>query len=84
MVAMQSVDHLDMGGASDWLCRMGDLLQPIRYSTQICIVIHHLYGIAALISQTSFHLETTSGPKCLLFTQAMLHLAAHFSKRQNI
>ena len=35
-------------------CRMGNLIQPIRSTTQIWIVTRHQYGISALVSQTSF------------------------------
>ena len=32
----------------------GNLLHPIRSTTQIRVVIRHQYGISALVSQTSF------------------------------
>ena len=44
----------DLGSASDWLCRLWNLLQPIRSTTQIWVVTRHQYGISALVSQTSF------------------------------
>ena len=44
----------DLGSASDWLCRLWNLLQPIRSSTQIWVVTRHQYGISALVSQASF------------------------------
>ena len=44
----------DLGSASDWSCRMGNLFQPIRSTTQIWVETHYQYGISALISQTSF------------------------------
>ena len=44
----------DLGSASDWSCRMGNLFQPIRSTTQIWVETRHQYGISALISQTSF------------------------------
>ena len=40
----------DMGSASDWSCSVGNLIQPIRSTTQIWIVTRHQYGISALVS----------------------------------
>ena len=36
-------------GASDWLCRERNLLQPIRSTTQIWVVTRHQYGILGLL-----------------------------------
>ena len=48
-----------------------NLIQPIRSTTQIWVVTRHLYGISALVSQTSFGGETSgSVAKCRLFSQA--------------
>ena len=44
----------DLGTASDWLCHVGNLLQPIRSTTQIWVVTRHQYGISVVISQTLF------------------------------
>ena len=61
----------DLGSASDWLCRVGNLIQPIRSTTQIWVVMCHQYGISALVSQTSFGRETSGSiAKCQLFSQA--------------
>ena len=61
----------DLGSASDWSCRVGNLIQPIRSTTQIWVVTRHQYGISALVSQKSFGLETSGGvAKCRLFSQA--------------
>ena len=49
----------DLGGASDWSCCMGNLIQPIRSTTQIWVVMHHQYLISVLLSLT----------KCLLISQ---------------
>ena len=49
----------DLGGASDWSCCMGNLIQPIRSTTQIWVVMHHQYLISVLLSLT----------KCPLFPQ---------------
>ena len=56
----------DLGSASDWSCCVGNLIQPIRSTTQIWVVTRHQCGISALVSQTSFGGET----KCRLFSQA--------------
>ena len=48
----------DLGSASDWSCRVGNLIQPIRSSTQIWVVTRHQYGISAHVAQTSFSGET--------------------------
>ena len=61
----------DLGSASDWSCRMGNLIQPIKSTTQICVVTRHQYGISALVSQTSFGGETSGSiTKCRLCSQA--------------
>ena len=65
--------YQDLGSASDWSCRVGNLIQPIRRTTQIWVVTRHQYGISALVSQTSFGGETSgSVAKCRLFSQATL------------
>ena len=62
----------DLGSASDWSCRVGNLIQPIRSTTQIWVVTRHQCGISALVSKTSFGGETTgSVAKCGLFSQAI-------------
>ena len=61
----------DLASASDWSCRLGNLIQTIRSITQIWVVTRHQYGISALVSQTSFGRETSgSVAKCRLFSQA--------------
>ena len=65
----------DLASASDWSCRVGNLIQPIRSTTQIWVVTRHKYGISALVSQTSFGGETSgSVAKCRLFSQATLDI----------
>ena len=60
----------DLGSASDWLCHLGNLIQPIKSTTQIWVVTHHHYGNSALVSQMSFGRETSgSGAKWWLFSQ---------------
>ena len=44
----------DLGSVSNWSRRVGNLIQPIRSTTQIWVVTRHQYGISALLSQTSF------------------------------
>ena len=59
----------DLGSASDWSCHVGNLIQPIRSTTQIWVVTRHQYGISALVSQTSFRAETSGCvAKCRLFS----------------
>ena len=49
----------DLGCRSDLSCRAGNLLQPIRNTTNIWILTRHQYGISALVFQTSFRRETS-------------------------
>ena len=63
----------DLDGASYWSYHVGNLLQPIRSTTEIWVVMHHQDGISALDSQMSFWGETSSGfVKCPLFSQAII------------
>ena len=57
---LMTCHYPDLGSVSDWSCREGNLLQPIRSTTQICVVTRHQYGISALISQTIFRGEHKS------------------------
>ena len=60
------------GSASDWSCRVGNLLRPIRSTTPMCAVTRHQYGITALVSQSQFCGATIGGVgKCRLFFQAV-------------
>ena len=55
----------DLGSASDWLKQISHAAQPIRSTTQIWVVIRHQYGFSVLVSETSFHGETSdSVAKC--------------------
>ena len=66
-----SLPRSGYSSASDWSCRVGNLIQPIKSTTQIWVVKRHQYGISALVSQTSFGGETSgSVAKCCLFSQA--------------
>ena len=53
----------DLGSASDLSCHVGNLIQPIRSTTQIGVVTHHRYGISVLVSQTSFGCSVASLPR---------------------
>ena len=64
--------YTDMGSASGWSCRVRNLLQPIRITTEIWVFTRHQYRFSALVSQTSFLVETSDGiTKCLLFSEAI-------------
>ena len=68
----------DLGSTSDWSCRVGNLIQPIRSTTQIWVVTRHQYGISALVSKTSFDGETSgSVAKWRLFSQANVALVSY-------
>ena len=62
----------DLGSVSDWLKQVSQAARPIRSTTQIWVVKRHQYGISTLISQTSFHGETSGGiAKCCLFSHSV-------------
>ena len=44
----------DLGSASDWSCRVGNLFQPITSTTQIWVVTRHQSGISALFLRRYF------------------------------
>ena len=61
----------DLGSASAFSHHVGNLTQPIRYTTQIWVSTRHQYGVSALVSQMSFGRETSGSiAKCWLFSQA--------------
>ena len=65
-------------GSCVWLVRqIWRVVLSIRgFTTQICVVTRHHYGISALVPQTSLRVETSAGvAKCRLFCQAILHSA---------
>ena len=63
--------HPDLGGASDWF---ENLLHPIRSIIDIWVVTRHQYGIPVVVSQTSFHRETSGSiGKCGLFLRLYIH-----------
>ena len=78
------VHYPDLGRAPDWPCRVGNLLQPIRSTTQISVVKRHQYGIFALVSQTSFHGENSGDvAKCRQFPQASTMTKGNFQSVEN-
>ena len=73
--------YSDLGGASDWSCRVGNLLQPVGSTAQIWVVTRHHYGISALVSQTSFRGETSCDvAKCRPSSQAKAREQVGFSR----
>ena len=61
----------DLDSASDWLRQICFVVRPIKSTTQIWVVMHHQYGISAVVSQTSFRGETSGTvAKCRLISQA--------------
>ena len=72
---LMTLHYPDLRSASDWSCRMGNLVYPIRSTAQILVVTRHQYGISALVSQTSFGGETSdSVAKCRLFSHAIFRI----------
>ena len=63
----------DLSSASDWSCRVGNLIQPIRSTTLIWVVTRHQYGISALVPPKLFRGESSFGVafECPLFSQAI-------------
>ena len=51
--------YLDLDSAFDWPKKISFLAWLIRCTSQIWVVLHHQYGISAVVSQTSFCAETT-------------------------
>ena len=54
LLLLSTAGYPDLGIASDWSCHMVNLLQAIRCTTQIWLVMHHQCGISVLVSQMSF------------------------------
>ena len=51
----------DQGSAPEWSSHVGNLLQPIRNTNQIWMVMRYQYWISALVPRTSFCVETSGG-----------------------
>ena len=74
----------DVSSVFNWSCHVGNLLQPIRSTTQIWEVTSHQYGVFALVSQTSFRGKTNSGvAECRLFSWAAFKSNHHHSELTN-
>ena len=67
-----------LGGAFDWSCRVGNLIKPIRSTSQIRVATCHQYGIPALVSQTSFGEEASgvASPNVVCFLRLRLCMVA--------
>ena len=58
----------DLGSASDWSYRVGNLIQPIRSTTQMWVVTRYQYGI---FSDLSLVFKIEKKLKRLLLTYAV-------------
>ena len=71
----------DQGSASYWSCRNGNLLQPIRSTTQIWVVTYHWYGISVLVLQAPLcgktNFATSRNVNCFLRLHHTLHQRYH-------
>ena len=52
----------ELDSASHWSYRVGNLIQPIRSTTQIWVMTRYQYGISVLVSQMSFGGWGRGGP----------------------
>ena len=81
---MITCHYPDVSSVFNWSCHVGNLLQPIRSTTQIWEVTSHQYGVFALVSQTSFRGKTNSGvAECRLFSWAAFKSNHHHSELTN-
>ena len=66
----------DLGSTSDWSCCLENLIQPIRSTTQIWVVMHHQYRISALVPPMSFGIKakSTGFPAFCLSQTTLFHL----------
>ena len=51
---LMTCHYSDLGSASDWSFCEGNLLQPIRSTTQVWVMTRHQYGISAGVPRTLF------------------------------
>ena len=71
---LMTCQYSDLGWATDWFYYARNLLQPIRSTSQIWVVMRHQYGISEVFAQKSFQRETSGVVvKCQLFSQALLY-----------
>ena len=81
---MITCHYPDVSSVFNWSCHVGNLLQPIRSTTQIWEVTSHQYGVFALVPQTSFRGKTNSGvAECRLFSWAAFKSNHHHSELTN-
>ena len=65
--------YTDLGSTSDWSCCKDNVLQLIKRTDQIRVVMCNQYGISEPVPQTPFCRETSGGMvKSQLFSQATL------------
>ena len=57
----QLCHYTGLDSASECSCHQGNLLQPIRSTTQIWVVTRHQYEISTVITQMSFSGKTSGG-----------------------
>ena len=55
----------NLGSASDWSCRVGNLIQPIRSNTPIWVVTRHQYDCLNQISHAARPIRSTHYTKVL-------------------
>ena len=60
-------DNPDLGNASDWSCRVGNFIQPIRSTTQIWVVTRHQYFCACFSDVILAGKPVVASPKQLRF-----------------
>ena len=71
---LMTCQYSDLGWATDWLYYERNLLQPIRSTSQIWVVMRHQCGISEVFAQKSFHRKTSGVViKCQLFSLALLY-----------
>ena len=68
---LMTCHYPDLGKVSNWPKQISVAIRPIRSNSQLWAVTRHLYGISALVPQTSFRGKTSgSFAKCQLYSQA--------------
>ena len=81
---MITCHYPDVSSVFNWSCHVGNLLQPIRSTTQIWEVTRHQYGVFALVPQTWFRGKTNSGvAECRRFSWAAFKSNHHHSELTN-
>ena len=75
---LMTCHYPDLVSASDWSCRVGNLFQPLRSTTQIWVVTRHQYGISVLVSQKPW----VASPNVGCFLRLQLHISYLFFFQQ--